>query len=177
MEALIRERGRNLYGYGYLLSGSAADAEDLVQDALIKVFSRQRHLKSVPAAESYVRQTMRTMLIDARRRHRHRREVQGLEVDAAVTGAASQVEAATAIHAALLALPPRERVCVVMRFMDDLAFAQIAAQLGIAEATARRYCHDGVSRLGEQASAFGITPDLADQDHTYTTTVYAHRKA
>ena len=177
MEQLIRERGRSLHGYAYVLTGSHADAEDLVQDALVKVFSRFRGVTSVGGADAYVRQTMRTLFIDDRRRHRYHREVQGLAVDAPTASHAAQVETTSALHAALLALPPRERICVVMRYFDDLAFAQVAAQLGIAEATARRYAHDGVARLGERAVAFGITPDLADNDTTYSITVYAHKEA
>ena len=177
MEQLIRERGRALHGYGYVLTGSHADSDDLVQDALVKVFSRLRGVSNLGGAEAYVRQTMRTLFIDDRRHHRHRREVQGLAVDAPMASQAAQVEATSALHGALLALPPRERICVVMRFMDDLAFAQIASQLGIGEATARRYAHDGVARLGKHAAAFGITPDLANDDNDYSITVYAHKEA
>lgn len=176
METLIRERGRSLHGYAYVLTGSHADAEDLMQDALVKVFSRRRGIDTVAGAEGYVRQTMRTLFIDDRRHHRHRREVAGVTVERADAGAASSVEASASLHAALLALPPRERVCVVMRFMDDLPFAHIAAQLGITDGTARRYTHDGIRRLGQRATEFGITPDLADQDSSYTVTVYAHKE-
>ena len=177
METLLRERGRALYGYAYVLTGSPADSDDLVQDAIVKVFSRNRTLTNVAAAESYVRQTMRTIFIDDHRHHRHRREVQGITVERPDAGAASRVEATATLHAALLALPPRERVCVVMRFMDDLQFADIAAQLGIADGTVRRYTHDGIRRLGERAEEFGITPDLADEDHTYSFTVHAHKES
>ena len=41
MGELVRTRHRALLGYAYLLSGNVRDAEDLVQDALVKVFSRQ----------------------------------------------------------------------------------------------------------------------------------------
>lgn len=177
METLLRDRGRALYGYAYVLTGSAADADDLVQDAMVKVFSRTRRLETVGAAEGYVRQTMRTLFVDDRRRHRHRREVQGLTVDKPDAGAAPRFDATASLHAALLALPPRERVCVVMRFMDDLTFGDIAAQLGLADGTVRRYTHDGIRRLGERAEEFGITPDLADEDHTYSVTVHAHKEA
>jgi len=177
MGTLLRERGRALYGYAYVLTGSPADAEDLVQDAMVKVFSRQRRLESLAAAESYVRQTMRTLLIDDRRHHRHRREVQGVVADQGEASAAARIEASASLHLALLSLPPRERVCVVMRFMDDLTFTDIAAQLDLAEGTVRRYTHDGIRRLGERAAEFGITRDLADQDHSYTVTVYARKEA
>jgi RNA polymerase sigma factor (sigma-70 family) len=42
LTALATRRGTALVGYAYLLCGNRRDAEDLVQDALVKVFSRLR---------------------------------------------------------------------------------------------------------------------------------------
>ncbi|MBD8000469.1 RNA polymerase sigma factor [Oerskovia gallyi] len=42
LTALTRQRGTALVGYAYLLCGNRRDAEDVVQDALVKVFSRLR---------------------------------------------------------------------------------------------------------------------------------------
>jgi hypothetical protein len=39
---LARERGSALTSYAYLLTGDVAAAQDLVQDALVKVFVRTR---------------------------------------------------------------------------------------------------------------------------------------
>jgi RNA polymerase sigma factor (sigma-70 family) len=42
LTALTTQRGSALVGYAYLLCGNRRDAEDMVQDALVKVFSRLR---------------------------------------------------------------------------------------------------------------------------------------
>ena len=42
LAALTARRGQALTGYAYLLCGNRRDAEDVVQDALVKVFSRLR---------------------------------------------------------------------------------------------------------------------------------------
>ncbi|MEK8226010.1 hypothetical protein NKG05_07925 [Oerskovia sp. M15] len=42
LAALTAQRGKALTGYAYLLCGNRRDAEDVVQDALVKVFSRLR---------------------------------------------------------------------------------------------------------------------------------------
>ncbi|MBD7950425.1 sigma-70 family RNA polymerase sigma factor [Oerskovia rustica] len=42
LTALSSQRGDALVGYAYLLCGNRRDAEDVVQDALVKVFSRLR---------------------------------------------------------------------------------------------------------------------------------------
>ena len=54
--------------YGYLLTGSQHAGEDLVQDAIVKVFVRQRRLDGPQAAEAYVRAAMRTLHVDRVRR-------------------------------------------------------------------------------------------------------------
>lgn len=50
---------------------------------------------------------------------------------------------------ALADLPPRERACTVLRFYDDLTVSQIAAQLGLADGTVKRYLADASARLAE----------------------------
>ena len=51
------------------------------------------------------------------------------------------------VRAALDALSPRERACVVLRFYDDLTVARIADQLSLSEGAVKRYLSDGVHRM------------------------------
>ncbi len=155
MGELVRTRHRALLGYAYLLSGNVRDAEDLVQDALVKVFSR----KSAPqphAAEAYVRRAIYTIYLDLYRRRTRWSRVRHLtastdrqESTAPATG--DQVDVA----AALQRLSPRQRACVVLRYYDDLTVPQIADELGIAEGTARRHVADA------HAALRGLLADLA----------------
>jgi len=78
MGELVRTRHRALLGYAHLLSGNVRDAEDLVQDALVKVFSR----KSAPqphAAEAYVRRAIYTIYLDLYRRRTRWSRVRGCD--------------------------------------------------------------------------------------------------
>jgi DNA-directed RNA polymerase specialized sigma24 family protein len=68
--ALARERGRALVGYAYLLTGNLRDAEDLVQDALVKTMVRARSGVDLDAAEAYVRRAVLTTFVDGHRRLR-----------------------------------------------------------------------------------------------------------
>ena len=81
----MARRSRALVGYAYTLTRDRAQAEDLVQDALVKVFSRLRRPREMAGggghvmdldqplltnAEAYVRRTMLTIYLDRFRRQK-----------------------------------------------------------------------------------------------------------
>lgn len=48
---------------------------------------------------------------------------------------------------ALEALPPKQRMAVVYRYLADLSYREVAAALDCSEAAARRSASDGIARL------------------------------
>ena len=157
---LVEQRYGALVGYALLLTRNRHDAEELVQEALVATFTRQRRLDSVPAAEAYVRRAIASRFVDASRsrsrRLRRERFVAPLE---AVAGPDATVEPDPALAAALAQLAPRVRACVVLRYLADQTYGQIAHTLGIAEGTVKRNVHDGVAALG---AALGTTASVED---------------
>jgi len=148
-EAVARElvdaRYGVLVGYARLVAGGAADAEDLVQDALISTFGRRRTFESIPEAEAYVRRAIVSRFIDgARRSSRARR---GPFTERPVAGHADGVDLSLDLASALATLTARERACVVMRHLDGLSVAETGHALGIAEGTVKRYVADGLAKL------------------------------
>jgi DNA-directed RNA polymerase specialized sigma24 family protein len=83
---LARERGSALTSYAYLLTGDVAAAQDLVQDALVKVFVRTRKGFTPDAAETYVRHAILTLYIDGYRRRRNWASVRHLFDDGESSG-------------------------------------------------------------------------------------------
>jgi RNA polymerase sigma factor (sigma-70 family) len=150
LDEVMRERGSGLLAYARLLTGNDAEAEDVLQDALVRSFSRGRAFTHVNAAEAYVRRAIPSVFID-RLRHRRTRdnaqERQSHEQDETVS--MGDRDAVLDVRAALADLPPRERACTVLRFYDDLTVPQISAQLGLAEGTVKRYLADASARLAE----------------------------
>lgn len=148
--ALARERGRALVGYAYLLTGSMRDAEDLVQDALVKTMLRSRSGVELEAAEAYVRRTILTTFVDGHRRLRRWRDALprlGHESTVPVPDPVDRVTAQVDVRAALGNLPRRERACVVLRYYDDLPLADIADVLGVSVGAVKRYLSTGTRRL------------------------------
>lgn len=147
MATLARERGRALTGYAYLLTGDLGDAEDLVQDALVRTFLRGHHVDPL-AAESYVRRAVLTIYIDGYRRRRRWDGVRHLLVRAERhEGTDDDAAARVDVAAALGSLPPQQRACVVLRYYDDLTVPEIATRLGLADGTVKRYLSLAVRRL------------------------------
>ncbi|WP_061961538.1 sigma-70 family RNA polymerase sigma factor [Demequina flava] len=148
MEQLVRDRERALLSYAYLVCGDAVQAQDLVQDALVRTFSRERRGLTAVKAEGYVRRAIMSSFVDQYRRQQRWQRVQHLfRPEAIAPDRFGQVEAGSDVVDALATLPPRVRACVVLRFFDDLTVPQIARQLGLAEGTIKRYLSDGMGQL------------------------------
>jgi RNA polymerase sigma factor (sigma-70 family) len=164
---LVTRRSRALVGYGYALCGDPREAEDLVQDALVKVFRRFRRPEATASTvyplehgdadaddakrastEAYVRRTMLTLYLDRRRRRTTWARIGPMvATTASVPGPASGASARADVVAALRALSPRQRACVVFRFYDDYTVPQIAAALGTSEGTIKRYLAEAMQSM------------------------------
>ena len=148
LEALIRDRGPALLRYGYLLTGDAGDAQELVQDALVSVLARRAPLREPAAVEGYVRQTMLSAYIDGYRRRRRWLGLRHLVTSPDVTDDHRHgVDTRRDVVVALAGLAPRVRACVVLRYFEDLTVAEIAGRLQISDGTVKRYLSDGVHAL------------------------------
>ena len=148
LERLVRERGRSLAAYGYLLTGNTRDAEDLFHDAVVKTFSRGKGSVSLGEAEAYVRRAMFSAHTDAGRRSTAWKHILHLlGSDDSQSSASSTVEFRTDLQEALRHLTPRERACTVLRFYDDLTAEAIGRELGITEGAVRRYLSDAAVKL------------------------------
>ncbi len=148
VEQLIEQRGRALTGYAYLLCGDVHDAEDLVQDALVKTFGRRRAGLYLDSAEAYVRRAILTLYLDGWRKRRRwsLRWPVAAEPDH-VAGPEAAATTRIDVAAALAQLPPQQRACMVLRFYDDLTVADIAEQLGLGVGTVKRYLSLAARRM------------------------------
>ena len=155
---LIRDRGEALTRYAYLLTGDAASAQDLVQDALVKVFVRTRSGFVPDVMEAYLRRAIVNVYLDDRRRNKHWTEVQHLLVgddvrDGPETTTADKLD----LRAALSTLAPQERAAVVLRYFAELTVPEVAEQMGIGQGSIKRYLSNAVGKLEKR---MGPMPSL-----------------
>ena len=63
---------------------------------------------------------------------------------------AEQVSRTDAVWRVCEGLPPQQRAAVVLRYYEDLEYAEIAAILGVAEPTARSHVHRALAALRDE---------------------------
>lgn len=142
---LYQDRYDPMVRLAYLLVGDRAVAEELVQDAFVKV---HRHWADVQHPKAYLRTAVvNTCRSWGRRRRRedehHRRRLEAVPDPELVADEMWDV---------LATLPERQRSAVVLRFYEDLPEAEIAALLGCRPNTVRTLVHRGLATLRKEVA-------------------------
>jgi RNA polymerase sigma-70 factor (sigma-E family) len=111
----------------YFLTGDRDLAEDLVQDAFVRLAGRFRHLRRPDAFDRYLRRTIVNLFNSYLRRLRLERSELALERSEERTHAIHDDPGRDdALWCALRSLPQRQRTAVVLRFYEDLSERDIA---------------------------------------------------
>lgn len=146
-ESYVRGSSARLCRSAFLLTGDRQLAEDLVQTALAKVAVRWDQVVAGGDPTPYVRTVMVRTVI-AWRRRRWRGEVPTAPVpDRAHFDPSPVTEHRERLRAALLALGPRQRAAVVLRFYEDLSEVETAEILGCAVGTVKSQTARGLAHL------------------------------
>lgn len=159
----VRARYGALLRSATLLTGDADSAQDLLQDALIKVAARWDRVRD-GAPDAYVRRILYRDSVSRWRKWRRETSVADPAV-AAPPGrvgvedpGATWVEGA-AVRQALTRLTAKQRAVLVLRYYEDLSEAQIAEALGVSAGTVKSQASVGLRRLREALP--GLDPSVA----------------
>jgi RNA polymerase sigma-70 factor (ECF subfamily) len=146
-EEVARDHGRFLYNVAYRLAGSDADAQDLVQESLIRI---RRGLETFTpgSLEAWLARIVTNVFLDEVRRKRRRPTVALPEQPDVVlppTAAADEASVALSdeVQRALAALPEEFRTAVVLSDVVGLSYDEIAGTQGIPVGTVRSRIHRG----------------------------------
>ena len=150
---MARSHGRFLYTVAYRLTGNDADAQDLVQEVLLRV--RRGLVTYRPGSlEGWLsRITTNAFLDDVRRRKRRPLDALPDDPDRAVppavaADATSEAESISdEVQDALARLPDEYRAAVVLCDVVGLPYGEIADQLGVPVGTVRSRIHRGRAAL------------------------------
>src|SRR6476469_5619147 len=145
----IRHLRPTLHRYCSRMTGSVLDAEDVVQDALFHAYRQLDTFEDGRPLEPWLFRIAHNQCIDFLRRRRVRRRA---EAEANVSDSVEPAEALgpgmeRAIEHLVLALPPKERACVLLKDVFDYSLEEIADLVDSTVGGVKAALHRGRSRL------------------------------
>ena len=133
VEVMFLEHGRGLVRMARLFVDDRNAAEDLVQEAFIRLARSAHRIEDERKAAAYLRSIVLNLARDHNRRGlvslRHRLPLDDRE--ASVEDEIVLSEEHKQVVDALRTLPRRQRDCLILRYYDELAIDDIAGTLGI----------------------------------------------
>ena len=131
----------------YLLTGDQGQAEDLLQNALVRTHRHWTRIRRADAPEAYVRRVLVNLNNSRWRRKRVSEHVTDTvpEPHAGDTHAAYDLR--DELWRAVLTLPPRMRSVLVLRYFEDLPEAEVAQVLNCSLGTVKSQSSRGLDRL------------------------------
>lgn len=152
----VAARRPQLFRTACLLCGDPHRAEDIVQDALTRLYAAWDRVERMENVDGYVRRIIvNAHYSDRRRPWRRERPSEPRDVP---LEPGFPVEDADAIRAALRSLPPGQRRVIVLRHIWNLSIEETAAELRISTGTVKSQSADAVATLRRTlAPSFGAT--------------------
>ncbi|GIU90519.1 MAG: hypothetical protein KatS3mg010_1618 [Acidimicrobiia bacterium] len=153
---LFRAEGPALVRLARLFVDDRNAAEDLVQEAFIRLARSAHRIRDLTRAPAYLRSIVLNLARDHNRRGlvslRHHLPFD--EARAAVEDEIDLREDQREVLEALRSLAPRQRDCVVLRYYDELGIDEIAETLGLSRNSVKTHLQRGMAalekRLGER---------------------------
>ena len=145
LAALVSEYAGTLYRVSFSVLRNAADAEDAVQEAFLRVLKHRDTLDEVRDRRVWLIRIVWNIVLDRKRRAKTRPETDDVAELARVLPAeglsAEDRAAAAQHHAQVLAcvetLPAKEREVLMLSAFEELTSVEIAQVLGITESSVR----------------------------------------
>ncbi|MDT3396569.1 sigma-70 family RNA polymerase sigma factor [Streptomyces sp. B1866] len=136
-EVLVRRHHAVLLQLAGRLLGSAAEAEDAVQEAFVSAWRRLPEFRGEAAFGSWMYRIVTNRCLNALRSRPRTQPLESVPEPVAPEHQSSPVraaESAASVHAlvaALAGLTPEQRACWVLRELHGLSYEDIAAAVGI----------------------------------------------
>jgi RNA polymerase sigma-70 factor (sigma-E family) len=159
-EAYVAARAAALRRTAYLLCGDWHQAEDVVQNALTKLYLAWRRVEKRDGIDAYARQIVVRCVLDERRRGWRRERPVLVLPD--VVGVDPSSDDREILLAALAAVPPQQRAVLVLRYWDDVSIAETASMLGISEGAVKSASSRGLDNLRRALPDLSLTASEED---------------
>jgi RNA polymerase sigma-70 factor (ECF subfamily) len=168
MERLLMRAQETAYRVSLLVCGHPEDAEDVMQDALMRTYQHVHRIEAPEAFRTWLYTTVRNACLMKRRRRvgepaRHvsieqdggddRDGSRPVEIEAPARAADEQIQNAwmgARLRAALRALPDSYRAVVVLREIEGLSTREVAGIMQLSESNVKTRLHRARAMLRDQ---------------------------
>lgn len=146
---------RRMYWAAWRLTGNAQAAEDLVQEAFLKLWTKRGQIGDIDNAEAYCVTLVKNLFYDERR-HKHLETTDSPPDDMNISanndtaGRVERVDESSHVMRLINKLPAQQRQIITMRDVDDLSYDEIETRTGIAGANIRVLLSRARKRIREQ---------------------------
>ena len=158
-EQLVRRTARLVFAHLYLQTGSAQQAEELVQETFLSAWRSLDQVKRAAGFRAWLLAVAHSTAVDAaRRRWRQKRGGLPQDADALLTlphpgpsppELAQRNEQRRRVIDAMRTLPDEQRQVLTLRYLAGADYAQIGRQMGISNGSLRGLLNRGLAMLRE----------------------------
>lgn len=141
----VTTRGERLRRYAYLCCGDWHLAEDVAQNALVRLYAAWNRARR-ESVDAYARRIVTNALIDERRKGWFRRERVAETLPERAFGDDRRAERLTLLDA-VFRLTPKQRAAVVLRYWEDLPIEQTARILNCSTGAVKSLTTRGLDTL------------------------------
>ncbi len=130
-----------------LMGCEPAEAEDIVQETLLRCLKRWARVRQADDRQAYVHRVLINTFISARRRRWTQEQPTTVFPELPTNDDTAKVDIADAVLRSLSRLPEDQRVAVVLRYYAQLSERSMAAALGVAPGTIKSRLSRGLKVL------------------------------
>lgn len=151
IETLYQAEAASLVRLARLFTDDRAAAEDLVQEAFIRLYHSADRVRDPDRVAPYLRSIVLNLARDHNRRGllslRHQESALASGSPEQPDEQVVRSEAEAEVLDALRSLSPRQRDCLVLRFFLDLSEREIGETLGISPNSVKTHCQRGMAAM------------------------------
>jgi RNA polymerase sigma-70 factor (sigma-E family) len=148
---LFAQEGTSLVRLARLFCDDRNAAEDLVQEAFIRLHRSAGSIRDLDRVPAFLRSILINLARDHNRRGlmslRHRHTADRVTAPPEPDDRAVADEESEAVLVALRSLPDRQRACLVLHYYEELSIAEVAEALDISKNSVKTHCRRGLASL------------------------------
>jgi len=154
VEEIYQAEAVSLVRLARLFTDDRSGAEDIVQEAFIRLFHAADRIADASRSVAY----LRSIVLNLARDHNRRGLMSLRHQDAMIDSRhperpderVTRTESQTEVLEALSRLSPRQRDCLVLRYYLELSEREIAGTLGISPNSVKTHCRRGLATLANE---------------------------